>query len=200
MAITISVGEERKDEPGIEIRMVNTCGQGPRPLYMQTTYVGCVLSLREMNGYDDSDFYATVWDFAEGRSKEIEYATTRGWTYENSARVDATEEVKRLYAEEQRLYREARLAAHEAELAKMPKPGQVVVVTKGRKLPKGTEGEVTWVGKDKFKEARRARYRNQYADLLGFHYYPDEYRVGLRLKDGTRVFVSAENIEIKEAA
>lgn len=60
----------------------------------ETSYEGVVLSLHERNGYDDSDFYAMVWDEETGRVKSVEYATTRGWTYHNGASVDATDEVR----------------------------------------------------------------------------------------------------------
>ena len=63
------------------------------PLYMRTTHVGKVLSLGERNGYDDSDFYAVVWDDEKNAPEEITYASTRGWTYPNGASVDATPEV-----------------------------------------------------------------------------------------------------------
>ncbi len=65
------------------------------------TYEGCVLSLGENNGYDDSDFFAVVWDHAKGATDRIIYASTRGWTYDLNASVDATDEVKALYADRQ---------------------------------------------------------------------------------------------------
>lgn len=57
--------------------------------------VGRVVSLREMNGYHDSDFYATYQ--SDHGFNEIEYATTRGWTYANGASIDATPEVAERY-------------------------------------------------------------------------------------------------------
>lgn len=57
------------------------------------TYEGCVLQIFERNGYDDSDFYAIVWDETDQCTKDVCYATTRGWTYANGAEVDATPEV-----------------------------------------------------------------------------------------------------------
>lgn len=62
-------------------------------VYMQITHTGCVLETRERSGRDDSDFYARVWSEEKQRVVEVEYATTRGWTYPNSATVDATEDV-----------------------------------------------------------------------------------------------------------
>lgn len=76
-----------------------------------TSYEGCVLRTGEHNWYDDSDFYALVWDEPTRTVKKIEYATTRGWTYHNSAKVDATPE-NRAKAE---AYEAGRLAALYAE-------------------------------------------------------------------------------------
>lgn len=56
------------------------------------TWKGCVLWTGEHNGYHDSDFYAVVWDEESGTTREIEYASTRGWTYHNRAVVDADSE------------------------------------------------------------------------------------------------------------
>ncbi len=60
----------------------------------ETTYEGCVLRTGEHNFYDDSDFYAMVWDEKTESVIKITYGTTRGWTYHNSAAVDATAEVR----------------------------------------------------------------------------------------------------------
>ena len=60
---------------------------------IKTTYKGCVLDEYEKNYYDDSDFYAIVWDEVEQKIKHIPYRTTRGYTEGNYAEVDATEEV-----------------------------------------------------------------------------------------------------------
>ena len=81
------------------VRMLKS---GPDPLpgwdgvtgTIETTYEGAVLSTGERNFRDDSDFYAKVWDETTGTVKTVEYATTRGWTYANSADVDATPEVR----------------------------------------------------------------------------------------------------------
>ncbi len=40
--------------------------------------VGLVLSEREANYYDDSDFYATVWNLEKGEPQEVIWGTTRG--------------------------------------------------------------------------------------------------------------------------
>jgi hypothetical protein len=53
------------------------------------SWTGCVIYVGEHNWHDDSDFYAVVWDEDAQQTREIEYASTRGWTYHNGAKVDA---------------------------------------------------------------------------------------------------------------
>ena len=62
-------------------------------LYLETSYHGCVVNVSERNGYDDSDFYCTVWDEPTQSFKTFMYATTRGWTYPNGASIDASPEL-----------------------------------------------------------------------------------------------------------
>lgn len=89
----------REDAPGaVEVteQWKNSCAEEHRDkfrLWVRTFAQGCVISLRERNGYDDSDFFATYWDEESQSFQEIEYATTRGWSYPNNATVDATPEV-----------------------------------------------------------------------------------------------------------
>lgn len=64
---------------------------------LHTAYIGRVLSTGEVNGYDDSDFYAIVWNDERQTAERIVYATTRAWTYDRSASVDATPEVLAIY-------------------------------------------------------------------------------------------------------
>jgi hypothetical protein len=190
-AVSESEGKELKGKPNTDTYTIDG-----RELVREISYVGCVLELREENGYNDSDFYARVWDHAEGKSKEIMYATTRGWTYANHAVKDATDEVKALYKAEQERLAAERKARHDAELAKMPSKGKTVKVIAGRKLPKGTQGVVFWIGLDSFKEARAARYRTGWECLLGFTYDAEKYRVGIQLANGEKVFVAANQVEI----
>jgi hypothetical protein len=58
---------------------------------------GKVLFTGERIFASDSDFYAVVWSDEKNAPVEIDYATTRGWTYLNSATVDATHEVQSKY-------------------------------------------------------------------------------------------------------
>jgi hypothetical protein len=140
----------------VMIGCTSNCRPGG-PLYMETSHEGLVLSLRERNGYEDSDFYARVWDPIKKTTNEVTYATTRGWSYPNNAWVDATPEVLAEY-EEYKTKRDEALARAADKCRKdeaalrfaqellMPKLGRRVVVFKGRKVPVGTEGVVIWEG------------------------------------------------------
>lgn len=151
----------------------------PLPVY-EVTYEGAVLSTWERNGYDDSDFYATVWDDEAGEVKDVMFATTRGWTYANSATVDATDEVK---AKADAWYRERlahTLKANAEREAEFPEKGDVVVVVKGRKVPKGTVGRIFWKGEDRYKTGRFATF----------------YRIGIETDDGDKYFLAEDNVKL----
>lgn len=138
-------------------------------------FTGCVLGISERNGYHDSDFFATVWDEEQGCVRTIEDGTTRFYAPSKYRGADASEEVwakarawwaanvdpKQAYAtlKGQRAFIDV---------------GCTVEVIKGRKLPKGTTGEVIWKGKDSFN--------------------PRAYRIGIRLANGTRAFVAMDNV------
>ena len=65
------------------------------PIYVRKTHAGRVLETYERNGYDDSDFYAVVFDEDNCGFSHVEYATTRGWTYANGATVDYEKKIVR---------------------------------------------------------------------------------------------------------
>ncbi len=139
-------------------------------LWMRTTHKGLVLSLGERNGYDDSDFYAIVWDEAEGQTKQVPYATTRGWTYPNWAGVDATPEVLAAYgAWKARLAALADKIRQEAQetirlrLERAPKLGDRARIVGGRKS-KGAEGLVFWI-----RDGRAGVALSDKKDAKGFH-------------------------------
>jgi hypothetical protein len=127
-------------------------------MFLETKYVGCVVATGEHNGYDDSDFYAVVWDEATGGFIEVTYATTRGWTYGNSASVDAPADLIEKYrAACAAKAKAAALARAKCRVCK----GATVVATrtlkvKGNKVAEGTKGVVIWYGADKY---RRGAYR-----------------------------------------
>jgi GH24 family phage-related lysozyme (muramidase) len=167
-------------------------------IYTRTTHHGLVLSLGERNGYDDSDFYATVWNDETGCPDTVEYATTRGWTYANGATIDATPEVCAKYAawKEQRRQERARERAEWER--KTPSVNKRVRVVRGRNVEIGAEGTVFWFGADRFKDSRWARQADALAAAHGVERPIDleRHRVGVKLADGSKVFLSAANVEV----
>jgi hypothetical protein len=117
--------------------------------YLYRFFPGRVVALRERNMYDDSDFYARVWH--RGRFREVEYASTRGWTYFNGATVDAdaltshawleTNDFRSVLQDRLVIRRRARLAELRENI---PVFGQAWrVKSKRSKIPCGTLVEVT---------------------------------------------------------
>jgi hypothetical protein len=149
--------------------------------WFRYSHAGLVLATGEHNHYDDSDFYAIVWDAEAGAPREVEYATTRGWTYANSATIDATPEVRAAYDAYRARLAAERQAAREALEAATPYAGKTVRVVKGRKIPVGTVAVVTWYG-----EGRSYGYGSREAGPM---------RVGLAI-DGERVYTDAGNVEV----
>lgn len=118
----------------------------------EESWTGCVLRLGEHNYYDDSDFYALVWDEEQGRVREIQYATTRGWTYHDNAKVDATDEVRaKAVAQKAKalfgLYVEKATEANREALERIELKTEVrSSYTRGKN--KGVVGTVEWIGKN----------------------------------------------------
>lgn len=146
------------------------------PLYLRTTHVGMVVKVFERNGYNDSDFCAVVYFPATDSFGEVEYGTTRFWTYPNHAEVDASEALQKLYADRELDRRRKEYEAAAERKAMEPAKGKRAKVSGGRKVPIGTEGTLTWVGPDRY-----SRYRT---------------RVGLKTDNGTVHWLDAEHITV----
>ena len=130
------------------------------------TYVGRVLETYEENGYNDSDFYAIVWDDETNSLIHKQFATTRFYSNGYGAKIDATPEIiEKATAERKARFLKSAIEADE-EKAKSIAKGKMVEINRGRKN-RGIIGEVFWVGNpDKFS------------------YYAKEHRsVGIKLDD-----------------
>ncbi len=72
--------------------------EGPHVMWLWESHNGLCLFEEEENGYDDSDFFMTVWDPELQKPERICFASTRGWTYPAlNSYVDATPEVRSAY-------------------------------------------------------------------------------------------------------
>ena len=63
----------------------------------ETLFINCVVDLVEHNGYDDSDFYAVVWDVEKQTFRKYQYGSTRYWSYDCNAEVDASDDLQQKY-------------------------------------------------------------------------------------------------------
>lgn len=161
MAITIL-----KNHPDSEVREYDVL------------YEGRVLATREVNGYDDSDFVALCWDDDKGEVVTYTYASTRFWTYCNGAKVDATDDLRRLVADKVVADVLAKVPAIADGVRGEVAHGATVKVTGGRKYI-GREGKVFWKGTT----------RNQYNRR-------DEQRVGVDTVEGDRIFLPLSQVTV----
>ena len=184
------------------------CLEKCRTGYIVTTYTGRVVSLREMNGYDDSDFYARVIK-ADGTTAEICYASTRGWTYFNGATVDApAADLEKVAAADEAAARERAemFAANRAAVeATIPRDGREVrVKSKRSKVAHGTTGRVFYFGVSQYANTYPSRYTNPRAamvdgltaELREFKSNPGAFRVGFQTAAGETFYCSASCVEV----
>lgn len=115
-------------------------------LVMVQRYQGQVIREYERNGYDDSDFYAVVWDEEKQEPRHIQWGTTRAWTYACGCVVDATPEVIEKYNAWCKRSNEAWAAYHKMEAKYIPAKGKTIRSTTRRGKVVGKQGVVTWVG------------------------------------------------------
>lgn len=152
------------------------------------SHVGLVLGLREINKYDDSDFLARVWNPELAKVEEVHFASTRYWSYNNHAEIDAGPEVVALaaaYVEAERVAYQAKLAAAKAAV---PVVGSDVVVSlkagKNKSLS-GEIGRVFWIGADKFAPVQR----------VGNIMFAAPLKYGVELAStGQKLFLGAKNV------
>lgn len=185
--MSIHVMASKEDHTYIIEHFIGWDNEKHGPLYMKETHRGLVLSTGEYNGYDDSDFYALVWNPEKKCAERETYATTRGWTYPNGATVDATPEVIQAYKDWQKEQAES-YAREQAEIeAKNPTKGKKVKVIGGRKH-KGEEGIIFWRGANKFQTYYRAGY-NRPEDRVN-------QRVGIITDNGEKFFTPLTQVEV----
>lgn len=146
------------------------------------TYTGAVLETWEVNGSDDSDFIAAVWDAEESRIREVDYASTRGWTYHNRAIIDATEasiKAARQWATERWVERFTMAAQRQAESVMVKGRTVRSLTTRGKNV--GVSGVVMWHGEDAYRSSR----------------WLTEYRVGLKVEGEAKLrYLPADRVEV----
>ena len=159
------------------------------------TYYGSVLAITENNGYNDSDFFAIVWDEEDQSVKSISDGTTRFAAPAKYHKADASPEVRAKADNWLRTVHLPPLAKQSlikqrTSLANL-QFGEQVAIVKGRKYPVGTKGEVFGVYDNQF---YRDYSRKGWAIQIK-RFDPKSKNVGIRLSDGSRIFTSLANVE-----
>lgn len=164
----------------------------------KVTYEGCVIQTFERNGSWDSDFFAIVWDEEAQAVRQVEYATTRFWTYANSATVDITPEnlAKAQVWKREQMLRDAKLRDR-AEARNVHVEGRAVRIlptasgrdrrSKGEVIPQGT---VAYVAASVVDPYRTPTYR--YGGTV-----PHSYKVVLQVEGFNRlVYLPDDAVEV----
>lgn len=153
----------------------------------EETFTGAVLATGEMNGRDDSDFYAVVYDAKLDSVYRVEYATTR-FAGGGSASIDATPEVMALAeaAMARSFYEEWK--HYNADQAEKVEVGKEVVSTTTRGKNKGIRGTV------KVRCAGRA-FRPVYSEWA-----KPEDRVCIVTADGSEVWMNVSAVAVEDPA
>lgn len=145
----------------------------------ERSYEGCVLDLFERNYAYDSYFYAVCWDESKSKVVEIEYDTT-AHAGSSDATIDAT---ARAIAKAYRAYFNQCRSDFDERLnvaqAKHVQKGDFVTVVRGRKIPKGTVGQVFWTGS----------IRNFYSNRT-------EQRVGIMTDSEEKIYLPLDYVEV----
>lgn len=171
------------------------CGESCHLGLSIASHEGLVVDTYERNGYDDSDFYAVVVNPETLETKDVMYGTTRGWTYNNGADIDAPEELLKRWrvkvSADREASRIAQLKAEKDAQSILPTKGKsVVVVSRRSKVAEGTTGQVVWFGISSYANVRRSP--STAADTLAML---DKYRVGIKVGDAVQ-YLSASCVKV----
>lgn len=149
--------------------------------WQKVLFEGQVLTTRERNYYDDSDFYCVYFDPKKKEMGQYEYATTR-FGGGGHCSVDATDEVKRGAANWliQWFFDELKKSAWSK--ARKIDVESIVRVKSGRKVPKGTVGLVQWYGRGR--------------SFKGYGEGPMRARIEANDKGHTEYWIDAKHLEI----
>jgi hypothetical protein len=189
-------------------------GGGDRPTYSGTVLkVGDTRSVRVMSDVWGTETFATVWDGEKITTEPYALSDDMGYRIYADADVDATFEA-RAAARAFTVAREAERAKNDwiaatdrmAAEAARPSRGKFVIVARGRKVPKGTTGELFWTGYGKFgiraglKDAAGTTYWTALSNLDVIN--PDDYidEIPVRPTDAELLAAADARIPKLEAA
>lgn len=152
----------------------------PRPNPIREAIRGRTLAVREINGYNDSDFRALV----EHENGAFGWITTGSTAVGGGfiAEADATDDVKARYIEWWERKNKTVQAGLTTYQETIPSVGKAVEVRGGRKHA-GKTGEITWYGEDQFKSNR----------------HTTAYRARIRTPEGEEFYVPADYLWVRNS-
>lgn len=139
------------------------------------THSGLVVSIHShwQMSMDIDEYFATVWNAAKKQTDVIYYGDNYNGMGRNAAIVDISEETAPEYFDYVRACRAQQLANElEAERNRLAR-GKRVCVRRGRKVAKGTIGEIFWIGNNGYGES-----------------------VGIKTDSGDKHFTASKNVEV----
>lgn len=145
-------------------------------------YVGCVYNLGEHNYYNDSDFYAEYLDFENGMLGYVEYDTTRFGGGGYATKDLSFEKLNEWWSSKAKSVRIEIIKEDLLRWANQVSRGKRVVVSRGRKVPHGIEGEVFWL-----KEVNYDPYNRPWGK---------ETRIGIKDDSGNVYWTYAKNVDV----
>lgn len=147
----------------------------------EAKFVGCVYELGEHNHYNDSDFYACYLDLEKGTLGYEEYDTTRfaGGGY---ATIDLSFDKLNEWWSKAKSVRTEMIKKDLLQEGTIVARGKRVIVSHGRKVPHGVEGEVFWL--------REVNY-----DPYG-RSWNKEIKIGIKDDSGNVYWTYAKNVDV----
>lgn len=161
-------------------------------------YTGTVLQTYEVNGRDDSDFYAIVWDEETQQIRVFEYGSTRygGFQhYSKDALPDVEAKAKKWLAT---VHLPPIAIAYCQRKCLVISKGDTVKVIAGRKVPKGTEGKVVWYGANEYYKGGRYISPNSTwdrTDPMCPVFSAESKRISIDTAEYKRVFLLLSQVE-----
>ena len=136
--INLTSTEEQAHKCGKNVQRIDCNNDGKVIMWTYETHHGLCVKDREHNGPQDSDFYMTVYNPEKDSFDEIQFATTRGWSYPcYGSSPDASPEVMKKWEDHNKKIEKENIERRKISRAKEISFGKEVIVVSGRKLQKG---------------------------------------------------------------
>ena len=158
----------------------------------ETTHIGEVVNIRSHMWLDGmEDVFAVVWNMDTHSTEDIQvgYYGSDGHNLmgDSYAKIDISEEVKADILHTLRERARKAFADSVTHYKNSIHKDSNVIVVRGKKVPKGTELKVFWVGEKETYRARMYSYINETEEIAG-----------CLDKDGNKVWVKTEYLKVTD--